>query len=161
MPSEERRTIEEDRMRLSKLLLLALVGASLIAAGPGGSELRLGEKGYLTRPGLDVFVFTDIYPDGHQTGVTIVQHGTRVAANGDLRLEPTPGQWSPMPKEGARTTDPKTGTITQTLSYPDPSKNGRGFNPIFYPDLNLTYSVHVTPAGGDSFRWEITYETDS
>ena len=28
-----------------------------------------------------------------------MQQGVRVAANGDLRLEPTPGQWSPMPAQ--------------------------------------------------------------
>jgi len=28
-----------------------------------------------------------------------------VAANGDLRLVPSPGQWSPIPKGGARNSD--------------------------------------------------------
>ncbi len=139
-------------------LLLALAMPGLLAAGPAGTSLHLGAKGYLTEPGLDVFVFTDIYPDGHQTGVTVIQHGTRVAANGDLRLEPTPGQWSPMPAAGKRSVDPATGTITQLLAYPDPSKNGHGFNPIFYPDLNLGYSVHVAPASGNAFR--ITVDLD-
>jgi endoglucanase len=145
-------------MRLGGLVMLALVPV-LIAAGPGGSALTLGDKGYLTTQGLDVLVFTDIYPDGHQTGVTIVQHGVRVAANGDLRLEPAPGQWSPMPVAvGERVTDKATGTISQTLSYPDPGKNGKGFNPIFYPDLNLKYSVHVSPAGGGGFRIAVDLE---
>jgi endoglucanase len=124
-----------------------------------GADLHLGDKGYLTAPGLDVIVFDDIYPDGHQTGVTVIQQGTRVAANGDLRLEPEPGQWSPMPAAvGKHVVDPATGTITQALSYPDPSKNGQGFNPIFYPDLKLGYRVHVAPAGGNSFR--ITVDLD-
>ena len=134
----------------------ALIGAPmLLAAGPEDSgELTLDpDKGYLSAHGLDVIVFDDIYPDGHQTGVTIVQHGSRVAANGDVRLEPEPGQWSPMPvSAGERTIDPATGTIRQTLRYPDPAKNGKGFNPIFYPDLDLAYTVSVTPAGGNSFR---------
>jgi endoglucanase len=135
----------------SPLLVLPLL---LAGAGPDeGARLKLGPRGYLTEPGLDVIVFDDIYPDGHQTGVTIIQHGSRVAANGDLRLEPEPGQWSPMPvSAGKRVIDAATGTITQALSYPDPSKNGRGFNPIFYPDLKLDYRVRVTPAGGDAFR---------
>jgi endoglucanase len=139
-------------MGFRKLLVLAALVPALLAAGPGGSVLKLGPKGYLTKPGLDVFVFTDIYPDGHQTGVTVIQHGVRVAANGDLRLEPAPGQWSPMPVSvGERKTDAATGTITQTLRYPDPTKNGKGFNPIFYPDVDLQYSVHVAPEG-DGFR---------
>ena len=130
------------------LPLLLLTGAAADDA-----KLTLSPKGYLTEPGLDVIVFDDIYPDGHQTGVTIIQHGTRVAATGDLRLEPEPGQGSPMPASaGKRVIDPATGTITQALTYPDPAKNGRGFNPIFYPDLKLDYRVRVTPAGGNSFR---------
>ncbi|UUL82345.1 cellulase N-terminal Ig-like domain-containing protein [Sphingomonas qomolangmaensis] len=115
-------------------------------------QLLLSERGYLTRPGLDVIVFDDIYPDGHQTGVTVIQHGLRVAANGDIRLEAEPGQWSPMSKGGERKIDPATGTITQTLSFPDPDKDGKGFNPIFYPDLKLSYKVRVAPEPGGGFR---------
>lgn len=143
--------------RLSRVLArLPLIAVPLLLAGAAPDEearLKLGPRGYLTEPGLDVIVFDDIYPDGHQTGVTIVQHGARVAANGDLRLEPEPGQWSPMPvSAGKRVIDPATGAITQALSFPDPSKNGRGFNPIFYPDLKLDYRVRVTPAAGHGFR---------
>ena len=139
--------------RLQGLTLLGLMPL-LLAAGSDTRSLQLDpERGYLSAPALDVIVFDDIYPDGHQTGVTIVQHGRRVAANGDVRLEPEPGQWSPMPvSAGKRTVDPATGTIAQTLRYPDPSKNGHGFNPIFYPDLELDYTVSVTPAGGNAFR---------
>lgn len=136
--------------------VLARVGllALLLAGTSGQAALELDrEREYFSAPGLDVIVFDDIYPDGHQTGVTIVQHGRRVAANGDVRLEPEPGQWSPMPvSAGERMIDPATGTIRQSLRYPDPSKNGRGFNPIFYPDLELDYSVSVTSAGGNAFR---------
>lgn len=136
---------------MGKRLWLATATVLLIGAGDG-PDLTLTPNGYLSRPGLDVIVFSDIYPDGHQTGVTVIQHGTRVAANGDLRLEPEPGQWSPMPKGDKRTVDPATGTITEQLSFPDPDKNGHGFNPIYYPPLPLTYQVHVSPAPGGAFR---------
>ena len=96
--------------------------------------------------------FSDYYPDGHQTGVTIIQHGVRVAANGDLRLESSPGQWSPMPATGERTVNAATQTVSRHLSFPDPSKDRTGFNPIVYPDLKLGYTVSVTPLDGDSFR---------
>jgi hypothetical protein len=133
-----------------------LIAATMLLGGaaPGDEAgLKLSDRGYLTKPGLDVIAFDDIYPDGHQTGITIIQHGTRVAANGDLRLETEPGQWSPMPASaGRRVIDPATATITQALSYPDPTKNGRGFNPIFYPGLKLDYRVRVTPAAGGAFR---------
>ncbi len=97
-------------------------------------------------------VFSDIYPDGHQTGVSVIQHGVRVAANGDLRLEASPGQWSPVPKGGELVVDKDKQTITQTLSYPDPGKNRTGFNPIEYPDLELSYSVSVQAMQGNRFR---------
>ena len=131
--------------------MLLLLPALAVAQG-APSSLALNDKGYFAEPGLDVMVFSDYYPDGHQTGVTIVQHGTRVAANGDLRLEAAPGQWSPMPATIKRVIDQGRKTITQTLSYPDPAKNRTGYNPIVYPDLEFTYHVSVSPAAGNSFR---------
>ena len=136
------------RTLLAAVSLWALAGAAL--AGPA---LKLNDKGYFETPGLNVTVFADIYPDGHQTGVTVIQHGTRVAANGDLRLEPSPGQWSPMPAgDGKASYDAASNTLSQTLHYPDDTKNRKGFNPIDYPDLNFSYHVRVTPGEGDSFH---------
>lgn len=135
---------------LRNLLLSALLAASTPTWAQ--ANLKINDAGYFAEPGLDVMVFSDYYPDGHQTGITIVQHGVRVAANGDLRLEVSPGQWSPMPATGERTVDPEHQSIERTLSYPDPSKNRAGFNPIDYPDLQMTYHVSVTPAEGDAFR---------
>ena len=152
-------------MRKLKFLTMAAVIALAIPVGAQEAErttsaatdkdaarLSLSDRGYLTRPGLDVIVFDDIYPDGHQTGVTVIQHGVRVAANGDVRLEAEPGQWSPMPKGGERKVDPATGAITQMLSFPDPDKDGKGFNPIFYPDVKFSYKVRVSPEPGGGFR---------
>ncbi len=136
------------RTLLTAASLWVLAGAAL--AEP---HLKLNDKGYFETPGLNVTVFADIYPDGHQTGVTVIQHGTRVAANGDLRLEPSPGQWSPMPAgDGKASYDAATDTLSQTLHYPDESKDRKGFNPIDYPDLNFSYHVRVTPGEGDSFH---------
>ncbi len=140
-------------IRSSKLYCAALCLTLIATTAQADPLLKLNDKGYFEAPGLNVTVFADIYPDGHQTGVTVIQHGVRVAANGDLRLEPSPGQWSPMPAGGAQTVDAASNTVTQTLSYPDPSKDRKGFNPIEYPDLNFTYHVRVTPVGdGDSFK---------
>ncbi len=44
------------------------------------------KTGYFQNQGVDVMVFDDIYPEGHQSGVSILMHGHRVAANGDLRF---------------------------------------------------------------------------
>ena len=139
-------------MKVARIIAALLAGAALMGASADAPNLHLNERGYFAEPGLNVMVFSDYYPDGHQTGVTIVQHGVRVAANGDLRLEASPGQWSPMPATLTRTIDRAHQTITQRLAYPDPSKNRTGFNPIVYPDLDLDYRVSVTPEAGDSFR---------
>ena len=135
----------------AKTLLLfttALLASSLVNA----QSLQLNEQGYLAMPGLNVTAFSDIYPDGHQTGITVIQHGSRVAANGDLRLETSPGQWSPVPKGGELKIDNKAQRISQTLSYPDDSKNRKGFNPIDYPDLHFSYTVSVTALQDNSFK---------
>jgi len=134
------------------LCLLCLPSMLVPLAASAADRLQLNQAGYFTGPGLDVIVFSDVYPDGHQTGVTVIQHDRRVAANGDLRLEASPGQWSPVPAAGDRTVDPDTQTISQSLAYPDPSKNRTGFNPIDYPDLDLAYTVHVRPLDGNAFE---------
>src|ERR1019366_7226373 len=126
-------------------VLFAFLAISPLAAQPPG--LRLNKKEYFEAPGINVMAFQDIYPDGHQGGVSIIQNGVRVATNGDIRLDPAPGQWQPMPKQDARDVDAASNTITTTLSYPDPTKNRTGFNPIEYPDLNFTYKVRVHGEG--------------
>ena len=113
--------------------------------------LQLNDKEYFEMPGLNVMAFQDIYPEGHQAGVSIIQNGVRVATDGDLRLDTTPGQWQAMPKQDNRVVDKAHGEIITTLSYPDESRNRKGYNPIDYPDLNFTYKVRVH-AEGQSIR---------
>jgi hypothetical protein len=91
--------------------------------------------------------FFDIYPEGHQGAIGIIQNGTRVATNGDLRLEPTPGQWQPIPKVGKQQIDKVKNEISVNCTYPDSSLNRKGFNPIEYPDLYFTYKVRVVGEG--------------
>jgi len=139
--------------RLSVILVFsALQGLSIFA------QLQLNDQEYFHTRGLDITVFSDYYPDGHQSGLTIIQHGNRVAANGDLRLEPSPGQWSPVPKGGIRTVDKEKQQISQTLWFPDTSKNRRGFNPIDYPDLVFKYKVHVSALPGNSIKLVVDLE---
>ncbi|UTF59192.1 glycoside hydrolase family 9 protein [Gilvimarinus sp. DA14] len=136
-------------MKCFVIAALACIGVPCLAT----DGLELNDKGYFSKPGLDVTVFADIYPDGHQTGVTVIQHGIRTAANGDLRLEISPGQWSPVPRGvGEAHVDVKNQRISQTLAYPDESKNRKGFNPIDYPDLNFSYQVHVEAFEGNSVK---------
>jgi hypothetical protein len=120
-------------------------------AGPTAAALRLNELEYLEMPGLDVMLAHDYYPEGHQGGVGIIQNGQRVATNGDVRLDRTPGQWQPVPKVGQRVVDKATGEISVRAEYPDDAKNRKGFNPVDYPDLHFAYTVRVRPEG-QAFR---------
>src|SRR5512145_808579 len=82
-------------------------------------KLLINDQNYFELPGLNVMVFEDIYPEGHQGGVGFIQHGERVATNGDVRLEPTPGQFQPIPKVGKRNVDREKNEISVELWYPD------------------------------------------
>ena len=128
-------------------LILFLFSASKLSA----QSLQINENEYFEKPGLNVMVFFDIYPEGHQGAVGIIQNGTRVGTNGDLRLEPTPGQWQPIPKVGKRSVDRAKNEISVKCTFPDSSINRKGFNPIEYPDLYFTYHVRVI-GEGNKFR---------
>src|SRR5689334_13217688 len=101
------------------------------------TSFQINQLEYLERYGVNVMLAHDFYPEGHQGGVGIIQNGLRVATNGDLRLEPTPGQWQPIPKVGKRVVDREKEEISVRMEYPDPDKNRKGFNPVLYPDLNF------------------------
>lgn len=42
------------------------------------------QTGYFKNNGVDVMAFMDIYPVGHQAGVSMIMHGKRIATNGDV-----------------------------------------------------------------------------
>ncbi|RPI21222.1 MAG: glycoside hydrolase [Acidobacteria bacterium] len=137
-----------------KFALRGLCGVVIICSGlaqQAAPSLVLNDLEYFELPGLNVMVFQDIYPEGHQAGVSIIQNGERVATNGDIRLEPTPGQWQPMPKQLKRIVSKELNEITAQLAYPDADRNRKGFNPIDYPDLSFSYQVRVR-GEGQSFR---------
>ena len=125
--------------------------------------LKIGEGSYFEMPGLNVLVYNNTFTEGHQGGVEIIQHGVRVATNGELRLSPSPGQWQPLPKLGVgyeargvspqgvdlegRVVDKENNVISLPCSYPNESRDRKGFNPIIYPDLKINYEVHVKAEG--------------
>ncbi|MDY0183906.1 MAG: cellulase N-terminal Ig-like domain-containing protein, partial [Proteiniphilum sp.] len=112
-----------------------------------GQEFTLGASGYFRNKGVEVMAYDDIYPEGHQGGVSLIMHGNRVATNGDIRLEPTPGQWQPVPRQNRRDADMNANTITAWLTFPDSSRHMTGFNPMIYPDLTFHYKVNVRGEG--------------
>ena len=147
------------KMKFFKSFLTVALSMSLFvcAFSQSGEIYSINESEYFEIPGINVIVFQDFYPDGHQGGVTVIQNGVRVLSNGDLRLDPTPGQWQPIPKMGERVVDRENNEISVTLWFPDSSRNKKGFNPIIYPDLTFTYKVRVKPEG-ESFRISVDLE---
>ena len=114
---------------MKNLLIAILLITSAISIS--AQKLIINSDEYFEMPGLNVMVFYDIYPEGHQGAIGIIQNGTRVATNGDLRLEPTPGQWQPIPATGKREVLTGKNEISIKCTYPDESRNRKGFNPVF------------------------------
>jgi len=125
-----------------KILVPVMVSIAVTAQA---QTFRLNADGYFNAGGTDVMAFSDFYPEGHQGGVCVIMNGQRIATNGDIRLEATPGQWQPVPKQLSRKAEGN--RITTTLCYPDSSRHLTGFNPMVYPDWHVNYTVTVEPQG--------------
>jgi len=97
-----------------------------------GSGWVLNAREYFERPGLSILIFHDYYPEGRQGGIEIIQHGERVAANGDLRLESAPGQWGELPAVGRRAADRAANRVEI---------------PLRFEKQNVDYTVRVEPEG--------------
>ena len=121
------------------LFCMMLMATQLLSA----QSFKINADGYYNAAGIDVMAFNDFYPEGHQGGVCVIMNGRRVATNGDIRMEPTPGQWQPVPKQLSRKVDGN--RIVTTLCYPDSSRHMTGFNPMVYPQYEVTYTVTVEP----------------
>src|SRR3954447_15051065 len=119
---------------MKKTIPFLFLFAVLQSNAQSSDQMHLNNQEYLEYQGVNVMLAHDFYPEGHQGGVGVIQNGQRVATNGDLRLEPTPGQWQPIPAVGTRMVDKATGAISVHMSYPDETKNRKGFNPVLYPD---------------------------
>ena len=130
-----------------KRLLLSAVSAMLLATGVVAQDFKLNTAGYFEDGGANVMVFSDVYPEGHQGGVTLVNNGNRWAAGGDVRFEISQGQWQALPKLRSRVVDEAANEISVTLSYPDSARHMAGFNPMLYPDLVFSYTIRVKGEG--------------
>jgi endoglucanase len=139
-------------------MMRVLVGVLLLPLSVSAAEVfKLNAQEYFERPGINVMYGQDYYPEGHQGGLSILMHDERVASNGDVRLEPSPGQWSPIPKPGKREVNAATQEIRVPLAYPDAERNRKGFNPIEYPDLDLKYTVRAR-ADGESILVSVDFD---
>ncbi|MFW6227191.1 MAG: glycoside hydrolase, partial [Bacteroidota bacterium] len=135
-------------------LLVFLLSIQNLIAQP---LLKINDKDYFDTQGLSIFAFTALYPEGHQGGIDIIQHGTRVATNGNLFLQPTPGQFQPVPKLLNKEVLKDEGKIVVTLQYPDSSRMTPNFNPMVYPDLKLVYDINIV-AVDDHFKVTVDLE---
>ncbi len=117
---------------LSMLLFAGLGAASRQGAEAPLPGWVLTEQEYFARPGVEVLVFHDIYPEGKQGGIELIQHGERIAAVGDVRLAATPGQWGLLPKRIGRAVDRSIPSATVAMRF---------------EKEQLAYSVRVEPCG--------------
>jgi len=132
------------RLKNSRIKIIIFLFLGVMAGFAQQNTLILNEWEYFEMPGLNVMIFHDIYPEGHQGGISIIQNGVRVASNGDIRLEAAPGQWQPVPAVGKRSVDFEKQLVSVYCTYPDPRRNRTGYNPIDYPDLSFGYDVNVS-----------------
>lgn len=117
------------------------------AQPPKTTGMHLNNLEYLECQGVNVMLAHDFYPESHQGGVGVIQNGLRVGTNGDVRLEPTPGQWQPTPAVGKRMVDRQKQEVSVRYEFPNEEINRKGFNPIIYPNLHFSYTTRVVPAG--------------
>lgn len=122
---------------------IALCGLLLTTGQALGQDFHINAAGWFEKQGAGVMVFDDVYPEGHQGGITVVTAGQRRAACGDIRFEATPGQWQGLPKVKSRRVDEESNTITVELAYPDSIKHQTGFNPMLYADFAFGYRIQV------------------
>jgi endoglucanase len=105
----------------SLFLLCSALGVNQLIMAQG-NDLRLNQKGYFEKRGLNVMVFSNWYDgnfsDSKISGIEIIHHGVRTVTNGDVRLNSTPGQWDPVPELVSRKTDTTKNQIEAYLRYP-------------------------------------------
>ncbi len=114
----------------STLAIILLLSAAIFflfssrnQANNTNDKLKLNTGEYFEARGLNVLVFSNWYNDNFSdskiSGVEIIHHEVRTATNGDVRLNPTPEQWDPIPEFVERKVDKKNNTIEAFLTYPD------------------------------------------
>jgi len=114
----------------SKLIATTLLSATIVflflgcnQAHHAGDGLKLNDLDYFETRGLNVLVFSNWYnenfSDSKMSGIEIIHHEVRTATNGDVRLNPTPEQWDPIPDFIERKVNKENNSIEAFLRYPD------------------------------------------
>lgn len=105
-------------------IIIIFISPGCSQNGYTGDALKLNDLDYFQTRGLNVLVFSNWYDvnffdDSKLSGVEIIHHEVRTATNGDVRLNPTPEQWDPIPEFVERKIDKKNNAIEAFLTYPD------------------------------------------
>ena len=105
---------------MKKLLLLFLISVPVISKS---QDLKLNEREYFERQGVNVLVFSNNFNGGFNdeknSGIEIIHHGVRTIQGGAVRLNNTPEQWDLVPKTVSRTVDREKGSIEVVMRYDD------------------------------------------
>jgi hypothetical protein len=127
-------------------MAILLSSSALAASRPPASGFVVSPNETLEARGVSVIVeqnhFSPIFFDEKNAGIQMVLHGERVAVDGEVRLNPTPEQWDPVPIFGSRTRGSQPNQLIVTSSY---------------PAVGLNYDVVVT---GEDDGFRITVNLD-
>ncbi len=84
-------------------------------------KLQINDLGYFETPGVNVFVFNNLYNgmffDEKTAGIEIIHHGVRTGTGGAVRLQNTPEQWDLVPIMADRNVDTINNSIEVILRY--------------------------------------------
>ncbi|WP_443750126.1 glycoside hydrolase family 9 protein [Asticcacaulis solisilvae] len=124
---------------MKKKIALGALAAACWSCGAHAAQppqLRLSPDDTLEMQGLSVIVeqnhFSPIFFDEKNSGIQVVLHGDRIATDGEVRLNPTPEQWDPVPGFVSRVHGATPGQLVVTSTY---------------DAVGLKYKVEVTPEG--------------
>lgn len=127
-------------MKTKATLRLLAALCCVAAAHADGQSLSLRPDNVFEMQGLSVNVyqmkFHPVFMDEKNAAIQIILHGERIATDGEIRLNPTPEQWDPIPTFETMVRGPQPGQLIVRSGY---------------KDVDLKYHIVVT-AEGQGFR---------
>jgi len=127
-----------------KALILILIVFSCKGKLDTTDQLSINDLEYFEMPGLNVMVYHDYYPNGRQGGITFIQNGERVAANGDIKLV---NAQRFFPAFGKRIIDMDNSEISIEVGFPDSMRAQYNDPRYTFPDIQLQSTIHVKAEG--------------
>ncbi|HZD51491.1 MAG TPA: hypothetical protein VE175_00455, partial [Woeseiaceae bacterium] len=110
-------------LRRILIALFATACPLTLAHATDGQLLVVSPAQTLEGRGISVIVdqnpWSPIFFDEKNGGIQIILHGERIAADGDVRLNPTPEQWDPVPSFIDRSIGTRPDQIVVRAAYKD------------------------------------------